>query len=383
MKNIALLGSTGSIGRQTLEVIEAYPEQFRLVAMAAGRNVDLIISQANRFQPDIICVQSEEIAAKVRIHIPSHCRLVVGQEGLEEVCTYHKVHTVVTAVVGSIGLRPTLAAIKAGKQIALANKETLVTGGHLVMQTAKEMGTTIIPVDSEHSAIFQCLQGEKKESVAKIILTASGGSFRDKRRHELAHVTVAEALNHPNWSMGPKVTIDSATMMNKGLEVIEAHWLFDLSYDQIEVLIHEESIIHSMVVFRDNAVLAQLGTPDMKVPIQYALTYPNRYPVQTEPLDLAKIGKLHFKEADFVRYPCLKLAINAGRIGGTMPTVLNAANEVAVEMFLRSEIGFLEIEQVIEETLAAHHPVSNPTLEEIEEADRWARRKAKTLERRC
>ena len=383
MKNIALLGSTGSIGRQTLEVIEAYPEQFRLVAMAAGRNVDLIISQANRFQPDIICVQSEEIAAKVRIHIPSHCRLVVGQEGLEEVCTYHKVHTVVTAVVGSIGLRPTLAAIKAGKQIALANKETLVTGGHLVMQTAKEMGTTIIPVDSEHSAIFQCLQGEKKESVAKIILTASGGSFRDKSRHELAHVTVAEALNHPNWSMGPKVTIDSATMMNKGLEVIEAHWLFDLSYDQIEVLIHEESIIHSMVVFRDNAVLAQLGTPDMKVPIQYALTYPNRYPVQTEPLDLAKIGKLHFKEADFVRYPCLKLAINAGRIGGTMPTVLNAANEVAVEMFLRSEIGFLEIEQVIEETLAAHHPVSNPTLEEIEEADRWARRKAKTLERRC
>lgn len=383
MKNIALLGSTGSIGRQTLEVIEAYPDHFRLVAMAAGRNVDLIISQANRFKPDLLCVQSREIADKVRLHLPSSCRLVVGPEGLEEVCTHPKVHTVVTAVVGSIGLRPTLAAIEAGKQIALANKETLVTGGHLVMQMAKEKGISIIPVDSEHSAIFQCLQGEKRESVAKIILTASGGSFRDRTRQELAQVTVEEALKHPNWSMGPKVTIDSATMMNKGLEVIEAHWLFDLPYDQIEVLIHEESIVHSMVVFKDNAVLAQLGTPDMKVPIQYALTYPNRYPLQTEPLDLAKIGKLHFREADLVRYPCLKLAIKAGRTGGTMPTVLNAANEVAVEMFLRSEISFLEIEQVIEETLAAHHPVNDPSLEEIEEADRWARRMAKTLERRC
>jgi 1-deoxy-D-xylulose-5-phosphate reductoisomerase len=383
MKNIAVLGSTGSIGRQTLEVIEAYPDHFRLVAMAAGRNVDLIIKQANQFKPDLLSVYSKEIANQVRHQIPQTTKVVYGQQGLEEVCTYKSVHTVVTAVVGSIGLKPTLAAIKAGKHIALANKETLVTAGNIVMNLARRYNVPIIPVDSEHSAIFQCLQGEKQDTVAKIILTASGGSFRDKPRSELAKVTIAEALKHPNWSMGPKITIDSATMMNKGLEVIEAHWLFNLSYDQIDVLIHEESIVHSMVVFQDSAVLAQLGTPDMKVPIQYALTYPDRYPVKTKPLDLSQIGSLHFRKADLNRYPCLKLAIEAGRMGGTMPTVLNAANEVAVELFLRSKIGFLEIEQVIEKTMLAHNPICNPSLDDIEAADQWAREKAKSLERRC
>lgn len=269
MKHIAVLGSTGSIGRQTLEVIKAYPDRFKLTAMAAGRNVDLIVQQANQFKPELISVFSKEIAEQIRLDIPSSTKVVYGLDGLEEVCTHPKVHTVVTAVVGSVGLKPTLAAIKAGKQIALANKETLVTAGNIVMDLARRFNVSIIPVDSEHSAIFQCLQGEKRASVEKIVLTASGGSFRDRPRAELSKVTVAEALKHPNWSMGPKVTIDSATMMNKGLEVIEAHWLFNLSYNQIDVLIHDESIVHSMVVFQDSAVLAQLGTPDMKVPIQY------------------------------------------------------------------------------------------------------------------
>lgn len=383
MKHIAVLGSTGSIGRQTLEVIKAYPDRFKLTAMAAGRNVDLIVQQANQFKPELISVFSKEIAEQIRLDIPSSTKVVYGLDGLEEVCTHPKVHTVVTAVVGSVGLKPTLAAIKAGKQIALANKETLVTAGNIVMDLARRFNVSIIPVDSEHSAIFQCLQGEKRASVEKIVLTASGGSFRDRPRAELSKVTVAEALKHPNWSMGPKVTIDSATMMNKGLEVIEAHWLFNLSYNQIDVLIHDESIVHSMVVFQDSAVLAQLGTPDMKVPIQYALTYPDRYPVKTKPLDLSQIGRLHFRKVDLDRYPCLRLAMEAGRIGGTMPAVLNAANEVAVDLFLSSRIGFLEIEEVIEQTMLAHDPIAHPTLEEIEAADQWAREAAKSLERRC
>ncbi|EGL83723.1 1-deoxy-D-xylulose 5-phosphate reductoisomerase [Caldalkalibacillus thermarum TA2.A1] len=383
MKNIAVLGSTGSIGRQTLEIIAAHPDAFKLVAIAGGTNVDLIIEQANRFKPALVSVSTKELAEKVKIHIPEQTKVVYGLEGLIEVSIHEDVHTLVTAVVGSIGLRPTLAAIEQGKQIALANKETLVTAGQIVMETVDKHGAAILPVDSEHSAIFQCLQGENSKQVEKIILTASGGSFRHKSREELVNVTVEDALKHPNWSMGRKVTIDSATMMNKGLEVIEAHWLFSMPYEKIEVLLHDESIIHSMVVFQDSAVMAQLGTPDMKVPIQYALTYPDRFPLHTPRLDLAQIGRLHFREADFNRYPCLRLAFEAGKTGGTMPTVLNAANEIAVTQFLRSEIGFLEIEKVIERTMEQHDPIPNPTLEEIEEIDRWARERAKTLGRRC
>ena len=293
MKYISLLGSTGSVGTQTLEVIQSYPEQFKIVAMAAGTNVNKIIEQVHAYYPELLSVGSKEIAEQIKEHIPASVKLLYGEEGLLEVATYAPAHTVVTAVVGSIGLKPTLAAIEAGKTIALANKETLVSAGHLVMATAKKQQVRILPVDSEHSAIFQCLQGENRDSVAEIILTASGGSFRNRTRTELKDVTVHQALNHPNWSMGAKITIDSATMMNKGLEVIEAHWLFEVDYDKIKVILHDESIIHSMVLFQDNAVMAQLGTPDMKVPIQYALTYPTRISLNTEKLNLVEIGKLH------------------------------------------------------------------------------------------
>lgn len=374
MKNIAILGSTGSIGTQTIEVIEAHPEQFKLVSLAAGSNVSLIIEQANRHRPELISVSSKEIADQVRLHIPAQIRLTYGVEGLIEVATSQKAELLVTAIVGSIGLTPTLAAMEAGKTIAIANKETLVTAGQIVMDKAKEYDIQLLPVDSEHSAIFQCLQGENKQRVEEIILTASGGSFRHRSREELKNVTVEDALHHPNWSMGAKVTIDSATMMNKGLEVIEAHWLFQLPFEQIKVVLHEESIIHSMVLFQDSAIMAQLGTPDMRVPIQYALTYPDRFEHKSERLNLAAIGKLHFKDMDFRRYPCLKLAYDAGQTGGTMPTVLNAANEIAVERFLRSEISFLQIEEIIYKTLEQHTPTMNPVLSDIEEVDQWARK---------
>ena len=303
--------------------------------------------------------------------------MVSGEEGALEVAAHPEVSTVVSAIVGSRGLRPTLAAIRAGKTIGLANKETLVMAGAIVMREAEKAGVSILPVDSEHSAIFQCLNGERPGDVQRIILTASGGAFRDLSREALESVTREQALTHPNWSMGAKVTIDSATMMNKGLEVIEAHWLFDLPYDRIDVVIHPESIVHSMVEFRDGAVMAQLGTPDMRVPIQYALSYPARLPLTARPLDLVALGALHFRRADFARFPCLKMAYEAGRAGGTMPAVLNAANEVAVERFLAGEISFLAIEEVIERVLSAHDCIANPTLEAIEEADRWAREQAK------
>lgn len=379
MKNIAILGSTGSVGTQTLQVIEAHPDQFRLVAIAAGSNIPLIIEQVNRLKPELVSVGSKEVADQVQIHIPSQIKLIYGAEGLVEVATYPSADILVTGIMGSIGLKPTLAAIAERKIIALANKETLVTAGQLVMDKIREHKTILLPVDSEHSAIFQCLQGENKEQIEELILTASGGSFRHKTREELIQVSVADALNHPNWSMGAKITIDSATMMNKGLEVIEAHWLFNLPFEQIKVLLHEESIIHSMVLFQDSAMMAQLGTPDMRVPIQYALSYPDRLPLQSERLNLAQIGQLHFREMDYKRYPCLQMAFDAGRTGGTMPTVLNAANEIAVSRFLQSEISFLHIEKVISLTMEQHSATLHPTLEEIEEVDQWARRTAKNI----
>jgi 1-deoxy-D-xylulose-5-phosphate reductoisomerase len=381
VKQIALLGSTGSVGTSTLDVVEQHPGKFSVVAMAAGTNVDLLARQVKRFQPELVSVAHAEAAAALaeRLGGSAMPEIVYGAEGLEQVARHESANFVMTAVVGSVGVSPTLAAIEAGKTIGLANKETLVSAGPVVMKAAKEKGVTIIPVDSEHSAVYQCLQGERREDVSRIILTASGGSFRHVSRQELENVTVAEALAHPNWSMGAKITIDSATMMNKGFEVIEAHWLFDLPYEQIDTILHYESIIHSMVEYKDRAVIAQLGTPDMRVPIQYALSYPERMNLDSEPLDLVKLGTLHFAAMDFERYPLLQLAYDCGKAGGTHPAVLNAANEVAVDLFLKGAIRFLEIETIVRKTCEAHQGVNHPTLEEIFAADRWARSFASDL----
>ncbi|MDR4999447.1 1-deoxy-D-xylulose-5-phosphate reductoisomerase [Brevibacillus parabrevis] len=375
MKKIALLGSTGSIGTSTLEVVEQHPEDFAVVAMAAGTNVELFAKQVEKFRPELVSVGSEQAAVQLREQLGSGHKpeIVFGSAGLELVACHDAASFVMTAVVGSVGVAPTLAAIEAGKTIGLANKETLVSAGPVVMKRAKEKGVSIIPVDSEHSAVFQCLQGERAEDVARIILTASGGSFRHLSREELQQVTVEQALAHPNWSMGAKITIDSATMMNKGFEVIEAHWLFDMPYEHIDCVLHYESIVHSMVEYKDRAVMAQLGTPDMKVPIQYAMGYPGRKNLSTESLDLVKIGSLHFAAMDFERYPLLQLAYECGRAGGTHTAVLNAANEVAVDLFLKGAIAFLDIEKVVRQTCEAHEGVHNPELDEIFAADQWAR----------
>ncbi|MDQ6419221.1 1-deoxy-D-xylulose-5-phosphate reductoisomerase [Paenibacillus sp. LHD-117] len=379
MKKIALLGSTGSIGTQTLDIVRHHPDRFAITALSAGSNADLVIAQAKEFRPSLVSVATKELAAAVATHVPEGTRVVYGDEGLIEAAAGTDADTVVTAIMGSRGLPATLAAIEEGKAIGLANKETLVTAGHIVMARARERGVPIIPIDSEHSAIFQCLNGEPRGGVHGITLTASGGSFRDRTRAELEGVTVAEALSHPNWSMGAKITIDSATMVNKGLEVIEARWLFDLTYDQIHVLIHPESIIHSYVEFVDRGIVAQLGMPDMRVPIQYALTYPERYPTPTEPLNLAAIGKLHFREMDFERYPCLRMAFECGRMGQSAPAVYNAANEIAVDRFLKGEISFLDIERVLETVVERHEVCEINDLQSIAEVDAWARRLAATV----
>lgn len=378
-KTIALLGSTGSIGQNTLRVVEEHPEEYRITSLAAGSNAELVIEQWRRFRPQLISMGTQEAAERVRDALPSHVKVVWGKTGLEEVACDPLADTVVSAVVGSIGLRATLAAIAAGKTIGLANKESLVAGGELVMNLAKENGVALLPIDSEHSAIFQCLNGEKTEQIRRIILTASGGSFRDYERSELEKVTLEQALNHPNWAMGKKITIDSATLMNKGLEVIEAHWLFDIDYEHIDVVIHYESIVHSMVEFRDKAVIAQMGTPNMQIPIQYALSYPDRLPFPSEVLDLTKVGTLHFKAPDYNRFPCLLMAYEAGKAGGTMPAVVNAANEVAVERFLSGAISFLGIERIIERVMGAHHSVPVSDLETLEEVEQWARAKAREI----
>ncbi|MCE4048278.1 MULTISPECIES: 1-deoxy-D-xylulose-5-phosphate reductoisomerase [Bacillaceae] len=379
MKHISLLGATGSVGTQTLDVIREHPDSFKLVAFSSGRNIELTRQIIAEFQPALVSVTEKEDCDKLKVEF-ANTKFTFGQEGLVEVAVFDKADILVNAVLGSVGLYPTLQAIEAKKTIAIANKETLVTAGHLVMEAAKKNNVPILPVDSEHSAIYQCLQGEKEKNIERLIITASGGSFRDLSRADLQHVTVEDALKHPNWSMGAKITIDSATMMNKGLEVIEAFWLFALPYDQIDVLLHKESIIHSMVEFHDSSVIAQLGTPDMKVPIQYALTYPDRLPLRSsERLDLAKIGKLHFQEMDLERFRCLHFAIEAGKAGGTLPTVLNAANEVAVSRFLKGEISFLQIEELIERALNNHRLIANPSLAIIQEVDQETRKIASTL----
>ncbi|MBD7942662.1 1-deoxy-D-xylulose-5-phosphate reductoisomerase [Psychrobacillus sp. FSL K6-2684] len=378
-KRISLLGATGSIGLQTLDIIREHPNKFQLVAFSVGKNIEETRKILNEFHVEVVSVQKEEDALLLQQEYPK-IEVVFGDAGLIQVAAHTNADVLVNAVLGSVGLRPTLEAIKKGITIAIANKETLVTAGHLVMQAAQQYNVPILPVDSEHSALFQAMNGEKKSEVSKLIITASGGSFRDRTREELKSVTVKEALNHPNWSMGSKITIDSATMMNKGLEVIEAHVLFDISYDDIEVLLHRESIIHSMIEFKDTSVIAQLGTPDMRVPIQYALSYPDRLErSNAHRLNLAEIGKLHFQEMDYKRYHALKLAIDAGRAGGTMTTVLNAANEAAVSLFLKEKITFLEIDELIERAMDEHSNVSSPDLDTILFVDSQTRKSVQNM----
>ncbi|AQY51132.1 1-deoxy-D-xylulose 5-phosphate reductoisomerase [Listeria weihenstephanensis FSL R9-0317] len=379
MRKINLLGATGSVGSQTLEIVKEHPELFQVVALSFGRNMKLGMGIIRAFKPEIVSVEHRRDYEKLKLEFPD-IKIYYGAMGLQEVATYSHGDILINAVMGSVGLQPTLDAIAAGKEIAIANKETLVTAGHLVMRAAKEKGVKIVPVDSEHSAIYQCLQGENPANIDKLIVTASGGSFRDKTREQLKNVTVAEALAHPNWSMGNKITIDSATMFNKGLEVIEAHWLFDLDYDAIDVVIHRESVIHSMVAFKDGSHIAQLGLPDMRVPIQYALTHPERASISfNKPFDITEFGTLHFDKMDFHRFPALKLAYTAGKIGGTMPSVLNAANEIAVAGFLNGQVAFQDIEALVENAMNRHEAIPNPDLETIFQVDQETRAYVKTL----
>jgi len=378
MKAITLLGSTGSIGTQTLDIVAEYPEQFRIVGLTAGRNITLLAQQIRAFNPSIVAISNPEQLPELKALITDinpQPILLAGDEGIIEVARYGDSEAVVTGIVGCAGLLPTIAAIEAGKDIALANKETLIAGGPVVNPLIKKHGVKLLPADSEHSAIFQCLQGVPASGLRRIILTASGGAFRDWPVEKLKEVTVADAITHPNWSMGKKITVDSATMMNKGLEVIEAHFLFGLEYDDIEIVIHPQSIIHSLIKLQDTSVLAQLGWPDMRLPILYAMSWPERIYTNWERLDLVKAGNLTFKAPDDQKYPCMSLAYAAGRAGGSMPAVLNAANEQAVALFLEEKIAFLDIPKVIELTCDRHR-IDNrqdPTLEDIIEADRWAR----------
>ena len=365
MKQIAILGSTGSIGTQTLEVVRENGD-IQVLAMAAGNNIGLLEDQIREFHPKLVAVWSEEKAKELRDRIKdTDTEVMCGMDGLIAVSVYEDVEILVTAIVGMIGIRPTIEAIKAGKHIALANKETLVTAGHIIMPLAKEYGVSILPVDSEHSAIFQSLQGNEHKSIHKILLTASGGPFRGKKEEDLLNIKVEDALKHPNWTMGQKITIDSSTMINKGLEVIEAKWLFDVDVDQVQVVVQPQSIIHSMVEYIDGAIMAELGTPDMKLPIQYALYYPERRYLPGERLDFWSLGKIDFEKPDMKTFYGLTLAYEAGRKGGSLPTVFNAANELAVSKFLNREIKYLEIMEIVEDCMRAHQNIEHPTLEQI------------------
>lgn len=365
MKKIAILGSTGSIGTQTLEIVR---EQggLEVVALAAGRNAKLMEEQVREFRPKIACMWDEEAGRLLKEAVADlDTRVVCGMDGLLEIAVMPESEMLVTAIVGMIGIRPTIAAIESGKDIALANKETLVTAGHIIMPLAAKMGVSILPVDSEHSAIFQSLQGQDKEGIDKILLTASGGPFRGKKREELVNMTAADALKHPNWSMGRKITIDSASLVNKGLEVIEAKWLFDVSLDQVQVLIQPQSILHSAVQFKDGAVIGQMGLPDMKLPIQYALFYPRRLPMQNNQVDFYELANMTFEKPDTETFEGLAMAYEASRIGGSMPTVFNAANEKAVALFLDNKIRFLQIYELIRASMENHKVVADPTVEQI------------------
>ena len=372
MKKIAILGSTGSIGTQTLDVVREHSDELQVVALAAGSNKERLKEQIKEFHPKLVSLSDEKKAQELKEELAGEqVEVVCGMEGLIEVAGADSADVVVTAVVGMMGILPTMEAIKKGKDIALANKETLVTAGHLIIPMAKEYGVSILPVDSEHSAIFQSLQGEPKAALDKILLTASGGPFRGKSAEFLETVTLEDALNHPNWSMGPKITIDSSTMVNKGLEVMEAKWLFGVDYSQIEVVIQPQSIIHSMVQYVDGAIIAQLGTPDMRVPIEYALFYPERRSLSGDRLDFSKLSQITFEKPDYKVFRGLSLAIEAGKTGGTMPTVFNAANERAVAKFLKGEIKYTDIVRSIEKCMDAHKVSANPDLEEILATEQW------------
>ena len=378
MKTLSILGSTGSIGKNTLEVIFNHPDKFRVKALAVGNNIKLLAEQINAFKPEVAAVFDEQSAKDLRKDFPN-LKVLSGEDGLVEAATLDDVDMVVSAIAGSPGLAPTYAAVKAGKDIALATKEALVMAGKVIMSEAARNNVKIFPVDSEHSAVFQCLEGREMKDVKKIILTASGGAFLRKEISELENVTPADALKHPNWDMGRKITIDSATLMNKGLEVIEAFWLFGVPLDKIGVIIHPQSIIHSMVEFIDGSVIAQLSVPDMKGPIAYALSYPDRFGDVLEPMDLAKISKLTFEEPDMEKYRSLPLTFDALRAGGTMPCVLNAANEAVVAAFLEEKIGFTDIYRVISDTMDAHEVSGGDTIEEIMDASNWAMQKANDI----
>lgn len=372
MKQVILLGASGSIGVQTIDVIEQHPDEFELVAFSVGKRVQIVRDVLAKMDVKEVCVMNKEDADALSLEYPN-VHFTYGDEGLVHLASLDKGDIVVNALLGFAGLIPTLTAIEHKKDIALANKETLVAGGMFVKEAINKHGVNLYPIDSEHSAIFQCLQGNPHKSIKRLIITASGGSFRDKTRAELEGVSVKQALSHPNWSMGAKITIDSASMMNKGLEVIEAHWLFDLPFSKIDTIMHRESVIHSMVEYEDTAVMAQLGTPDMRLPIQYALTYPSRLPLESEPLDLLKLSTLHFEPLSFERFPLLKLAYEVGEKGGNLPAIMNGANEAAVAMFLEEKISFLEIEEYVHKAVHDLEFIAHPTLEEVIASDKKAR----------
>jgi len=378
MKHLSILGSTGSIGKNALEVVRRFPRVFHVAALSAKTSLEALAGQIVEFSPEIAAVYDAEGAAVLKSMLPggSSVEIVHGLEGYRQTAAWKSADTVVTAMVGAAGLVPTIEAIKSGKTVCLANKETLVMAGEYVMALAREQGVDILPIDSEHSAIFQCLQGNRREDLAGILLTASGGPFRTRPPGTFGEIKPADALRHPNWSMGPKITIDSATLMNKGLEVIEAKHLFNVSLEQIEVVVHPQSIIHSMVAYRDGSVIAQLGVPDMKGAIAYALSYPERLALGQPVPDFAQIGRFDFHKPDFDRFPCLALAFEAARKGGTLTAVLNAANEKAVEAFLGEEIKFTDIPEIIKDTMRQHEVVSDPGIEQIMAADNWARETA-------
>lgn len=379
MKHISLLGSTGSIGKQTLEVVAANPDKLKVRALAAHRSDELLEQQIRQFEPDIAVLSDKDAAARLAARYHGRTKILAGDEGLLAAATYEGADTVLASMVGYAGLRPTLAAIECGKNIALANKETLVAAGSLVMAAVCKHGVSLTPVDSEHSAIFQSLRGGAEKEVKRLIVTASGGPFRGKKRSELENVTLAQCLKHPNWSMGPKVTLDSSTLANKGLEVMEAHWLFDMPYDKIDVVVHPQSIVHSLVEFCDGSVIAQLGEPDMRLPIQYALSWPDRFDYSFEQLDLVKAASLTFEAPDLEAFPSLKIAVDCGKAGGTLPCAFNAANEEAVNAFLHDKIKYLDIPYITAAVTQAHDNVAAPQIEDIEQADAWARAEAQRV----
>ena len=379
MKNISLLGSTGSIGKQTLEVAAANPDKMKIRVLAAHTSDTILEEQIRAVEPDFAVLTDKEAAARLKARYNGKTEILAGEEGLLAAATYSEVDTVLASMVGYAGLRPTMAAINCGKNIALANKETLVAAGSLVMEAVAKNNVSLTPVDSEHSAIFQALQGGKEDEVKRLLITASGGPFRGKKRSELETVTLAQCLNHPNWSMGKKITVDSSTLANKGLEVIEAHWLFNMPYEKIDVVVHPQSIIHSLVEFCDGSVIAQLGEPDMRLPIQYALSYPCRYHKAFDQLDLIKAGTLTFEAPDMEAFPSLRIAIDCGKAGGTLPCVFNAANEEAVYAFLDNKIKYLDIPYITEKVASLHKNIAVPCIEDIERADAEARAAAQSI----